>query len=155
MSHENSIHSLDRIARSALAVSCGMTSAEAGGELDVVETAQAGVTIQSQTCDPVVQVYPVRGPHNHGFDEQAGNASLWTCSAAPTAPGPLSATSKRSPEIPAASPAPASPVTDVRRDHGGSLALHHQVRRGVGVLLVRVADLASSQPVREREQPTI
>jgi hypothetical protein len=34
---------------------------------------------QAVTCNPAVKVYPVRAPHNHGYDSAAGNSSLWTC----------------------------------------------------------------------------
>src|SRR6185503_17541083 len=40
-----------------------------------------GELAQAVTCDPVVQIYPVRGPHNHGWDSAAGYSSLWTCNA--------------------------------------------------------------------------
>ena len=38
-----------------------------------------GLTTAAVTCPPPVTRYPVRGRHNHGYDRNAGNASLWTC----------------------------------------------------------------------------
>src|SRR5687768_8699842 len=33
----------------------------------------------AQSCPPKLTYYPVRGPHNNGYDSTAGNSSLWSC----------------------------------------------------------------------------
>ncbi|UJR85759.1 VCBS repeat domain-containing M23 family metallopeptidase [Sandaracinus amylolyticus] len=40
---------------------------------------EVDVATEAVRCNPVVTVYPVRGRHNHGYDRNAGNSSLWTC----------------------------------------------------------------------------
>src|SRR5690606_5418495 len=45
----------------------------------VAEGEPIGAISAAVDCDPIVTVYPVRGPHNHGYDRNAGNSSLWTC----------------------------------------------------------------------------
>ncbi|MBL8950369.1 MAG: VCBS repeat domain-containing M23 family metallopeptidase [Myxococcaceae bacterium] len=68
-----------------LAALVALASLTACGEgdapVELYEDEELDWAAQPVTCSPVVNVYPVRGRHNHGYDSQAGNSALWTCNA--------------------------------------------------------------------------
>jgi hypothetical protein len=66
---------------SAAAVGGGCMTGDANGAPDPAEVDHTGEEVQPVTCNPSLVYYPVRGPHNNGYDSNAGNSSLWTCNA--------------------------------------------------------------------------
>jgi hypothetical protein len=66
---------------SAAAVGGGCMTNDVGSDRDPAKVDHTGEEIQPVTCNPSLVYYPVRGPHNNGYDSTAGNSSLWTCNA--------------------------------------------------------------------------
>lgn len=72
-----------RLLRLSLAAPVSLVFACASGDptTDALnhDNEDTGEIAQATTCPPSVSVYPVQGPHNHGYDKTAGDASKWTC----------------------------------------------------------------------------